>query len=50
MSKESLMEAQEMVREGVSPYVVMVEDETNNEVVLEWRGIKLVKVSFWRKS
>ena len=37
-------------REGASPYVVMVEDETNNEVVWEWRGIKLVKVSFWRKS
>ncbi|XP_057467208.1 uncharacterized protein LOC130756663 [Actinidia eriantha] len=50
VSKESLMEAKEMVREGVSPYGGMVEDETNNEVVLEWRGIKLLKVSFWRKS
>ncbi|XP_057468492.1 protein NODULATION SIGNALING PATHWAY 2-like [Actinidia eriantha] len=50
VSKESLMEAKEMVREGVSPYRVMVEDENNNELVLQWRGIKLVKVSFWRKS
>ncbi|KAI8014520.1 Nodulation-signaling pathway 2 protein [Camellia lanceoleosa] len=48
VSKESLMEAKEMVREGVSPYGVVVEGDNNNEMILEWRGVPLVRVSFWR--
>lgn len=50
LSRESLMEAKEMVREGdgSSLYGVRVEGENHNEMVLEWNGVGLVRVSCWR--
>ncbi|CAK9183124.1 unnamed protein product [Ilex paraguariensis] len=48
VTRESLMEAKEMVREGESLYGVRIEGENDNEMALEWRGIPLVKVSCWR--
>ncbi|KAF5939712.1 hypothetical protein HYC85_023971 [Camellia sinensis] len=50
VSKESLMEAIEMVREGKSLYGVRIEGENNNIMVLEWRGIPLVRFSCWRNQ
>ncbi|GFS38572.1 hypothetical protein Acr_00g0058370 [Actinidia rufa] len=48
LTKENLVEAQEMVREGESLYVVTIGGQNNNEMVLEWRGNPLVRVSTWR--
>ncbi|XP_059669528.1 protein NODULATION SIGNALING PATHWAY 2-like [Cornus florida] len=48
VSKESFMEAKEMVREGESLYGVRVEGDTNNKLVLDWRGAPLVTVTCWR--
>ncbi|KVH94822.1 nodulation-signaling pathway 2 protein-like [Cynara cardunculus var. scolymus] len=48
MSKESWNEAMEMVKEGESPYGIRVEGDNENEMVLEWRGVPLVRVSAWR--
>ncbi|KAK2972100.1 hypothetical protein RJ640_010263 [Escallonia rubra] len=48
VSKESLMEAKEMVREGQTLYGVRVDGKDNNELVLEWRGAPLVRISCWR--
>ncbi|THG11140.1 hypothetical protein TEA_016383 [Camellia sinensis var. sinensis] len=48
VSKESLMEAMEMVSEGKSLYGVRIEGENNNSMALEWRGIPLVRFSCWR--
>ncbi|OAY43756.1 protein NODULATION SIGNALING PATHWAY 2 [Manihot esculenta] len=45
MNNRSLMEAKEMVRQGETPYGVRTD---NNEIVLEWKGIPLVRVSSWR--
>ncbi|KAL7169573.1 hypothetical protein ACSBR2_034580 [Camellia fascicularis] len=50
VSKESLMEAMEMVSEGKSLYGVRIEGENNNSMVLEWRGIPLVRFSCWRSK
>ncbi|KAI3810979.1 hypothetical protein L1987_20692 [Smallanthus sonchifolius] len=47
LSKESLMEAKEMV-ETYSSYNIRVEGQNNNEMVLEWRGTPLVRVSAWK--
>ncbi|KAK9073044.1 hypothetical protein SSX86_007366 [Deinandra increscens subsp. villosa] len=47
MSRESLNEARELVKEGESPYGIRTEGENGNEMVLEWSGIPLVKVSAW---
>lgn len=46
VSKERLMEAKEMVREGESLYGVSVEGD--NQMVLDWRGNELVRVSCWQ--
>ncbi|KAK3000112.1 hypothetical protein RJ639_023793 [Escallonia herrerae] len=48
VSKESLMEAKEMAREGQTLYGVRVDGKDKNELVLEWRGAPLVKISCWR--
>ncbi|KAK9289848.1 hypothetical protein L1049_008008 [Liquidambar formosana] len=48
VNHESLMEAQELVREGESLYGVRIEGDSKNEMVLEWRGTPLVSVSTWR--
>ncbi|KAI5663253.1 hypothetical protein M9H77_22576 [Catharanthus roseus] len=49
LSQESLMEAKEVVREGESLYGVRIEGERNNEMVMDWRGIPMVKVSCWKR-
>lgn len=46
MSKESLMEAREMVKEGESLYNIS-KGHNDNEMILEWRGSPLVRVSTW---
>ncbi|XAR68776.1 hypothetical protein NMG60_11000140 [Bertholletia excelsa] len=48
ISGENLMEAKEMVKEEESQYVVRVEGKYLNEMILEWRGTPLVRVSTWR--
>ncbi|KAI3677654.1 hypothetical protein L6452_36920 [Arctium lappa] len=47
MSRESLNEARELVKEEESPYGIRIEGDNGNEMVLEWRGTRLVKVSAW---
>ncbi|KAG9157902.1 hypothetical protein Leryth_000079 [Lithospermum erythrorhizon] len=47
MSKESIMEAKVMVNEANSLYTVTVEGQELNEMVLEWRGTPLIRVSTW---
>ncbi|KAI5663249.1 hypothetical protein M9H77_22572 [Catharanthus roseus] len=47
MSKESLIEAQEMVNEKESCYKVKIEGKGENKMVLEWKDIPLVRVSIW---
>lgn len=46
MSPESLIEAKEIVNESESSYKV-IQAEKQNEMVLEWREIPLVRVSSW---
>ncbi|KAL7590773.1 hypothetical protein Lser_V15G39430 [Lactuca serriola] len=48
LSKESVIEAKEMVKESQSSYNIRVEGKNGNEMVLEWRGTPLVRVSCWR--
>ncbi|KAJ4823520.1 hypothetical protein Tsubulata_017898 [Turnera subulata] len=47
MSNESLTEAKELVREGETQYVARIEGKDSNEMVLDWRGTPLVRVSAW---
>ncbi|KAJ8753801.1 hypothetical protein K2173_000055 [Erythroxylum novogranatense] len=47
-NKESLDEAREMVREGETPYEVRIEGDNNNEMVLQWKGTPLIRISAWR--
>ncbi|MFS7976808.1 putative transcription factor GRAS family [Helianthus anomalus] len=47
MSIESWNEARELVKEGESQYGIRIDGENGNEMVLEWRGVPLVKVSAW---
>ncbi|KAK3032837.1 hypothetical protein RJ639_037014 [Escallonia herrerae] len=47
LSNESLIEAKEMVKEGDTSYRVKMEGQNDNEMVLEWRGTPLVRVSTW---
>lgn len=48
LSKESLMEAKEMVNERHSSYRIRVEGQNGNEMVLEWRGTPMVRVYAWK--
>lgn len=48
LSRENLMEAREMVKEGQTLYRVKIEGQDENEMVLEWRGTPLVNFSTWR--
>ncbi|EEF35681.1 transcription factor, putative [Ricinus communis] len=48
VSNESLEEARETVKEKQSLYKVRIGGEWNNEMILEWRGTQLVRVSAWR--
>ncbi|XP_023758269.1 protein NODULATION SIGNALING PATHWAY 2 [Lactuca sativa] len=47
VSMESWNEVRELVKEGESMYKVRVEGGNENEMVLEWNGIPLVRVSVW---
>ncbi|CAK9150425.1 unnamed protein product [Ilex paraguariensis] len=47
LSKEILIEAKEMVKEGESSFEVRVEGHNENDMVLAWRGTPLVRVSTW---
>ncbi|KAL6003165.1 hypothetical protein ACLOJK_023388 [Asimina triloba] len=47
LSKNCLVEAKELVREGTNPYAVKLEGECENEMVLEWKGSPLVRVYAW---
>ncbi|KAA8517734.1 hypothetical protein F0562_015207 [Nyssa sinensis] len=48
MSIANLMEAIEIVKGGENSYEVKTEGQNENEMVLEWRGTPLVRVSTWR--
>ncbi|KVI11392.1 Transcription factor GRAS [Cynara cardunculus var. scolymus] len=48
LSKESLAEAKEMVKGRESSYKIKVEGQNGNEMVLEYRGAPLVRVSAWK--
>lgn len=48
LSKESLLEAKEMVKARETSYEIKIEGEKENEMVLEWRGTPLVRVSAWK--
>lgn len=48
VSQESIMEAKQLVKEGQSEFGVQIEGKYMNEMILEWRGTQLVRVSAWR--
>ncbi|KAK1365536.1 nodulation-signaling pathway 2 protein-like [Heracleum sosnowskyi] len=47
VSLENLLEAKEMVNEGNTLYTVRTEGHNANELILEWGGSPLVRVSTW---
>ncbi|KAL2557940.1 DELLA protein RGL2 [Forsythia ovata] len=47
LSQESLIEAKQIVNERESSYKVEIAGEQEHEMVLEWKGIPLVRVSTW---
>lgn len=47
VSKDFLMEAKELMK-GESSYEVTIGGHSKNEIILEWRGTPLVRVSAWR--
>ncbi len=47
LSEEILMEAKEIVKEGENSYGLRIEGQIGNEMVLEWKGTTLVRVSTW---
>ncbi|KAL8201873.1 hypothetical protein R6Q57_011020 [Mikania cordata] len=47
MSMENLNEAMEMVKEGETSYRIRI-GENGNEMVLDWKGIPLVRVCAWK--
>lgn len=48
MSKNTIEEAKELVREGESPFWVRFEVEKENQMVLGYMGSPLVRVSTWK--
>ncbi|XAR55795.1 hypothetical protein NMG60_11035998 [Bertholletia excelsa] len=48
VSEENIMGAKELVKAGESLYTTKIEGDRGNEMVLEWRGTPLVRVSTWR--
>ncbi|KAL7136182.1 hypothetical protein ABFS83_10G012300 [Erythranthe nasuta] len=48
LSEESVDEAKEVVKEGVSLYGVRIESEKKNEMVIEWNGVSIVRVCCWK--
>ncbi|MCD9640890.1 hypothetical protein HAX54_026602 [Datura stramonium] len=47
ISKENLLQAKEMVNERETPLKVRIEEERRHEMILEWKGTPLVRVSTW---
>lgn len=47
LSRENLLQAKELVGEWESPYRVSIEEQKQNEMILEWRGTPLIRVSTW---
>lgn len=47
ISKENLLQAKEVVNERETPFKVRIEEERQHEMVLEWKGISIVRVSTW---
>nr|GMC91976.1 nodulation-signaling pathway 2 protein-like [Ipomoea batatas] len=47
LSTENLVHAKELVGERESPYRVRIEEQKQNEMILEWRGTPLIRVSTW---
>nr|GMC99717.1 nodulation-signaling pathway 2 protein-like [Ipomoea batatas] len=47
LSRENLVQAKELVGERESPYRVRIEEQKQNEMILEWRGTPLIRVSTW---
>ncbi|KAH0632827.1 hypothetical protein KY284_035613 [Solanum tuberosum] len=47
ISKENLLQAKEVVNERETPFNVRIEEERQHEMVLEWKGISVVRVSTW---
>ncbi|KAJ8551036.1 hypothetical protein K7X08_000406 [Anisodus acutangulus] len=47
VSKENLLQAKEVVNERETPLKVRIEEERQHEMILEWKGIPLVRVSTW---
>ncbi|XP_047261588.1 protein NODULATION SIGNALING PATHWAY 2-like, partial [Capsicum annuum] len=45
VSKENLLQARELVNERGTPFRVSIEEERKHEMVLEWKGTSLVRVS-----
>ncbi|KAM7263973.1 hypothetical protein ACFE04_001656 [Oxalis oulophora] len=50
VSRDTLTEAKELVRDGVSLYGVRSEGSSENKIVLEWNGTPLVMISTWRSQ
>ncbi|OWM81682.1 protein NODULATION SIGNALING PATHWAY 2-like [Punica granatum] len=48
IGQQSLTEIQEMLKESESSYGVRSVGESQNEMVLEWRGTPLIRVSTWK--
>ncbi|KAL1808123.1 hypothetical protein ACET3Z_025113 [Daucus carota] len=47
VSQESLLEAKDMINEGDTLYAVRNEGQNENELILEWGGSPLFRVSTW---
>lgn len=47
VSQDNLLEAKEMVNEGETLYAIRTEGQNENEMILEWGGSPLVRVSTW---
>lgn len=49
LSEAILVEAKELVKEGVSQFGVRIVGEKKNEMVMEWNGIPMVRVCCWKR-
>ncbi|KAL8102143.1 protein NODULATION SIGNALING PATHWAY 2-like [Apium graveolens] len=47
VSKQNLVEAKEMVKDGRTSYAIRTEGLNENEMILEWKGNPLMRVSTW---
>ncbi|KAJ8533099.1 hypothetical protein K7X08_015988 [Anisodus acutangulus] len=50
VSKENLLQAKELVNERETPLKVRIEEKRQHEMVLEWKGTPLVRVSTWKTT